>query len=270
MHRIQAKENYNKTNTPATGRVKRAGSRRSGPKEEAEREALIAKYAALVKFLANRMAIRLPPSVSVDDLISAGIIGLLDAIEKFDPCKKVKFKTYAEFRIKGAILDELRSMDWLPRSIRKKVREMEKAISAVEQRVGRPAEDSEIAGQMGIDLETYYNILDRAGGIELLSLDAYVDSHKDNSESKGSFKSLLREGCNPFDHIITHELKEIVADGIKALPEKEQMVVSLYYYNGLTLREIGEVIGLTESRISQIHTKAIIRLRIRLGSYFET
>jgi RNA polymerase sigma factor for flagellar operon FliA len=215
------------------------------------------------------MAMRLPPSVTVDDLISAGIMGLLDAIDKFDPGKEVKFKTYAEFRIRGAILDELRSMDWIPRSVRRKVREIEQAIIAAERKLSRPAEDSEIAEQMGIDLDTYYEILDKARGIDLLSFDEYVDSHTDDFESKKSFKSLMRGDYDPVDHVIIQERKEIVADGINALPEKEQMVVSLYYYKGLTLKEIGKVMGLTESRISQIHTNAIMKLRTRLRSYSE-
>jgi RNA polymerase sigma factor for flagellar operon FliA len=291
MRRIQPKKNYRKAKPSATAPLasrqpvspeparlrpsalrdlgKRAGFKRSRASDKAERGALIARYAPLVKLLANRMAMRLPPSVSVDDLISAGIMGLLDAIEKFDPSKEVQFKTYAEFRIRGAILDELRSMDWIPRSIRKKVREMEQAIIAVERKLRRPAEDSEIAGHMGVDLDTYYDMLDKARGVDLLSFDEYVDSHKDNFESKKSFKSLIRGDYDPIDHIMSQELKEVIADGIKALREKEQMVVSLYYYKGLTLKEIGEVMGLTESRISQIHTKAIIKLRTRLRTYSE-
>ena len=249
--------------------AKPGGRKRAWARDEAERNALIIKYAPLVKFLANRMAMRLPPSVTVDDLISAGIMGLLDAIDKFDPGKEVKFKTYAEFRIRGAILDELRSMDWIPRSIRRKVREIEQAIIAAERKLSRPAEDWEIAGQMGIDLDTYYEILDKARGIDLLSFDEYVDSHTDDFESKKSFKSLMRGDYDPVDHVIIQERKEVVADGIKTLPEKEQMVVSLYYYKGLTLKEIGKVMGLTESRISQIHTKAIMKLRTRLRSCSE-
>jgi len=256
MPRMQARDNYSKTTLES-----------SGTRDEAQ-------YAPLVRFLANRIAMRLPPNVSMDDLISAGSLGLLDAIEKFDPRRDAQLKTYAEFRIKGAILDELRSMDWLPRSIRKKIREMEKVTTAVEQRLSRPAEDSEIAGQMGIDLETYYEMLDKAQDIELLSLDEYVDSHSGES-SKTSYESLIRGDDNPIDHMMTQELKEVIADGIKALgikalPEKEQMVVSLYYYDGLTLKEIGEIMGLTESRVSQIHTKTIMRLRTRFTSYFET
>jgi RNA polymerase sigma factor for flagellar operon FliA len=269
MRRIQVRDNYDKTNLAATARHKRADFKRSVASNEAERFALIVKYAPLVKFLANRMAIRLPPSVSIDDLISAGIIGLLDAIEKFDPGKGVQFKTYAEFRIKGSILDELRSMDWIPRSVRKKVREMEQVISALEQKLNRPAEDSEIAEQMDVDLDTYYDMLDKARGIDLLSLDEYVSSHRHNSEPKKSYESTVRGDYDTVDQVMTQELRQVIADGIKTLPKREQIVVSLYYYNELTLKEIGEIMDLTESRISQIHTKAIIRLRTKLRSYAE-
>ena len=258
-----------RSSPPVKNRHWRSGGGQVAGGGGTERSALIAEYAPLVKYLANRMAIRLPPSVSVDDLISSGIIGLLDAIEKFDPSRKVQFKTYAEFRIKGAILDELRTMDWVPRSIRKKVREIEKAIITAERKLNRPAEDSEVAEVMGIDLDAYYGMLDKARGIDLLSFDEYMDSHRDNFESKKSFKSLIAGGHDTIDHIMSQELKEVIADGIKGLPKKEQMVISLYYYKGLTLKEIGEVIGLTESRISQIHTKVIIKLRTRLRSYLE-
>ena len=258
-----------RSSPPVKNRHWRTGGGQVAGAAGTERSALIAEYAPLVKYLANRMAIRLPPSVSVDDLISSGIIGLLDAIEKFDPSREVQFKTYAEFRIKGAILDELRTMDWVPRSIRKKVREIEKAVITVERKLNRPAEDSEIAEVMGIELDTYYGMLDKARGIDLLSFDEYLDSHRDNFESKKSFKSLIAGGHDTIDHIMSQELKEVIADGIKGLPKKEQMVISLYYYKGLTLKEIGEVIGLTESRISQIHTKVIIKLRTRLRSYLE-
>jgi len=258
MEKIQARESYDETNFEW-----------SGVRDKEERFELIARHAPLVKFLANRIALRLPPSVSIDDLISAGIIGLLDAIEKFDPSKGVQLKTYAEFRIKGAILDELRGMDWIPRSVRKKVREIEQAMMAVERKLGRPAEDSEIAEEMGVDLDTYFDMLKKARGIELLSLDEYMEGHGDNVESKRSYKNVIRGGYDAVDHIVTQELKEVVADRIRGLPKNEQIVVSLYYYDGLTLREIGEVLGLTESRISQIHTKTVIKLRTRLRSYLE-
>lgn len=274
MHKIQVRECYGKTNPHATASYLRksaqpSGHKRSGALDEAERDALIVKYAPLVKFLASRMAMRLPPSVSVDDLISAGIMGLLDAIEKFDPGKKVQFRTYAEFRIKGAILDELRSMDWIPRSVRKKIREMEQAVTSVEQKLRRPAEDREIAEEMGVDLDTYHDMLDKARGIDLLSFDEYVSSHKHGNEPKRPYKSLIQTGEDTVEHVMAQELKEVIADGLKALPKKDQKVVTLYYYNELTLKEIGKVMGLTESRISQIHTKAIIRLRTRLRLYSE-
>jgi RNA polymerase sigma factor for flagellar operon FliA len=242
----------------------------SGATDVAERNALAAEYAPLVKFLANRIAMRLPPNVSVDDLISAGSVGLLDAIEKFDPGRAVQLRTYAECRIKGAILDELRSMDWMPRSIRKRVREMEQAAAAVEQKLRRPAKDSEIARQMGIDLDTYYRLFDAAQDLEVLSLDEYVERAQDNPGSERSHKGLIRGEDSPVDHLMARELKEVIASGIKALPRKDQIVISLYYYDGLTLREIGEVMGLTESRISQIHSKAISKLRKRLKSYFKS
>ncbi len=252
----------------ATEHLEKTDIKRSGATDIAERNALVAEYAPLVKFLANRIAVRLPPNVSIDDLISAGCLGLLDAIEKFDPGRAVQLRTYAECRIKGAILDELRSMDWMPRSIRKRVREVEQATAAVEQKLRRPAGDSEIARQMGIDLDTYYNVFDAAQDLEVLSLDEYVERAQDNSGSERFHKGSIRENDSPVDHVMTRELKEVIAGGIKALPKKDQIVVSLYYYDDLTLKEIGEVMGLTESRISQIHTKAISKLRTKLKSYF--
>lgn len=259
MPTVEAGNNYTKTNLEW-----------SGTRDEGERTALIAKYAPMVEFLANLIALRLPPNVSIDDLISAGSLGLLDAIEKFDPSRKAHLKTYAKFRIRGAILDELRNMDWMPRSIRRKIREVEQATTAVEQRLSRPAEDSEIAGQMGIDLDAYYDMLDKAQDIELLSLDEYAESYGDHSGSKTSYKNVIQGDDNPINHMMTQELKKVIVNRIKALPEKEQMVVSLYYYDGLTLKEIGKIMGLTESRVSQIHTQTIKRLRKKLRSYFKT
>jgi len=234
-----------------------------------ERENLIIEYAPLVKLLANRMAMRIPPSVSVDDLASAGIMGLLDAIDRFDPSRKVKFKTYAEFRIRGAMLDELRSLDWVPRSTRKKIHQMEKAIIATEGRLNRPADDSEIAKEMGVDLDTYYDILNTAKGIDLFSLDGYIKNDKDNSDSKRTFKNLIQADGNPGEQVMTFEVRQVIVEVIKMLSKKEQMVISLYYYDELTLKEIGEVMELTESRISQIHTKTIIKLRAKLRLYHE-
>lgn len=256
MQRAQAKNAYGKS-SPNGGKIR----------DSLERNDLIVEYAPLVKFVANRIAMRVPPSVSLDDLISAGIMGLLDAVDRFDPSRQVQFKTYAEFRIRGAILDELRSMDWVPRSTRKKIHDMEKAVTAVEGRLKRPADDLEIAEEMDIDVDTYYGILNKARGVELLSLDEYLKDDGDNSESKKTFKSLIRGNDDLGDHIMASELKRVIAESLETLSEKEQMVLSLYYYDELTLREIGEVLDLTESRISQIHTKAVIKLRPKLKSY---
>jgi RNA polymerase sigma factor for flagellar operon FliA len=256
MQRAQAKNAYGKS-IPNGDKFR----------DSMERNDLIVQYAPLVKFVANRIAMRVPPSVSLDDLISAGIMGLLDAVDRFDPSRQVQFKTYAEFRIRGAMLDELRSMDWVPRSTRKKIHDMEKAITAVEGRVKRPADDSEIAEEMDIDLDAYYGILNKARGVELLSLDEYLKDDRDNAESKKTFKSLIRGNDDLGDHIMASELKRVIAESLETLSEKEQMVLSLYYYDELTLREIGEVLDLTESRISQIHTKAVIKLRPKLKSY---
>lgn len=259
MHRMQAAQNYGKNNV-----------NRPRIMNDSEREALIIKYAPLVKFLANRMSMRVPPSVTWDDLISAGIKGLLDAIDRFDPSREVKFKTYAKFRIKGAMLDELRNLDWVPRSTREKIQTVEKAIISIEAKLGRPADDNEIAEEIGVNLETYYGILNKAKAIELLHLDEYVRDDKHRSKSKKSYHSLIQGSDNPTDNIMALELKGVTAEAIKSLSKKEQMVISLYYYDELTLKEIGEVLGLTESRISQIHTKAIIKLRVKLKSYYET
>jgi RNA polymerase sigma factor for flagellar operon FliA len=256
MQRSQAKNAYGKSSPKGDKII-----------DSEERNDLIVEYAPLVKFVANRIAMRVPPSVSLDDLISAGIMGLLDAVDRFDPSRQVQFKTYAEFRIRGAILDELRSMDWVPRSTRKKIHDMEKAVTAVEGRLKRPADDLEIAEEMDIDVDTYYGILNKARGVELLSLDEYLKDDRDNSESKKTFKSLIRGNDDLGDHIMASELKRVIAESLETLSEKEQMVLSLYYYDELTLREIGEVLDLTESRISQIHTKAVIKLRPKLKSY---
>jgi RNA polymerase sigma factor for flagellar operon FliA len=258
MQKAQAKKAYGKS-IPNGDKIR----------DNMERNDLILEYAPLVKFVANRIAMRVPPSVSLDDLISAGIMGLLDAVDRFDPSRQVQFKTYAEFRIRGAMLDELRSMDWVPRSTRKKIHDMERAVTAVEGRLKRPADDLEIAEEMDIDLDAYYGILNKARGVELLSLDEYLKDDRDNSESKKTFKSLIRGNDDLGDHIMASELKRVIAESLETLSEKEQMVLSLYYYDELTLREIGEVLDLTESRISQIHTKAVIKLRPKLKSYYD-
>ena len=225
------------------------------------REDLIIKYAPLLKYIVDRMAIRLPPYISKEELTSAGAVGLLDALDKFDSEMGFKFQTYAEHRIKGAILDELRKMDWIPRSIRKEIHRIEDAITALKSRLGKEPEDFEIAQEMGIDIDSYYSIISRARGVSLLSLDEIMPDGSTPKYAKQASKA-----PSPFDQLKIKEMKEFISEALLSLSRKEQLVISLYYYDELTLREIAEVLDVTESRISQIHSKAIIRLRARLRS----
>jgi RNA polymerase sigma factor for flagellar operon FliA len=234
-------------------------------KEEAakHREELIMKYAPLVKYVADRLAIRMPSHISKDDMTSAGIIGLFDAIENFDPDRGIKFETYAFYRIRGAVLDEMRKLDWIPRSVRKEIQQIEAAITAVRMKLGRDPEDHEIAGEMGVSIESYFIMMNKAHGVNLLSLDEPMMGSSVTAVNKMESKT-----PSPFDELDKNELKEVIAGALSNLHEKERMVVSLYYFDELTLKEIAQVMGLTESRISQIHTKAIITLRAKLKTYF--
>ncbi len=235
--------------------------------QEAWREKSIIEYAYLVKHIAARFAMRLPTSVFFDELISAGSLGLIDAVDKFDPSKHVSLKTYAQYRIKGAILDELRSMDTYSRSMRKKIQDITKAVKAVEDRKGSSASDREVADELGVDLETYYDMLTGIHGASVLSLDEFIKSRKNDTYSQTRFQSGIKGDDNPADCFDKEELKHVLAQTIKTLSEKEQLVVSLYYYDELTLKEIGEVLTLTESRICQIHTAILVKLKTRLQDY---
>ncbi|MFH0810810.1 MAG: FliA/WhiG family RNA polymerase sigma factor [Pseudomonadota bacterium] len=235
----------------------------------ASRDDLIRQYTPLIKYIASRIAMRLPPNVVLDDLISAGVIGLIDAIEKYDATRNTQFKTYAEFRIKGAILDELRSLDWVPRSVRKKFHRIEAAYAKLQKESGRPATDEEVAGELGVDMEEFHRLLEASRSVSLLSLDgagsfAVNLSRDDVMDAVASTKQ-----DDPAEALGLSELRDEVAKAIESLPTKERYVVSLYYYEELTMKEIGEVMGYTESRISQMHTKAVFRLRAKLREYFE-
>jgi len=228
------------------------------------REELIVKYASLVKYIAGRMAIRIPPNISREELISAGIVGLLDALDKFDSGMGIKFQTYAEHRIRGAILDELRKMDWIPRSVRKDIHRVEDAITALNSRLNRDPDDLEVAQEIGVDIDTYYKMISRAQGVGLLSLDKVMEDG-----FAPAFTKQASGGPSPFDELKVKEVKNVISKILSDLSEKEQLVITLYYYEELTLKEIAAVLSLTESRISQIHSKAIIRLRAKLRSYNE-
>jgi RNA polymerase sigma factor for flagellar operon FliA len=231
--------------------------------ETRRREELIMKYAPLVKYIAERLAIRMPSHISKDDLTSAGILGLFDAIDNYDSSRGIKFETYAFYRIRGAVLDEMRRLDWIPRSIRKEVQEIEAAITAVRVKLGRDPEDHEIALELGVSLESYFKMIDKAKGINLLSLDEPV-----MGSSVTAVDKMESTTPSPLDELNKNEVKNIIADALSNLSEKEQLVVSLYYFDELTLKEIARVMELTESRISQIHSKVIITLRAKLKSYY--
>ncbi|MDN5293821.1 MAG: polymerase sigma factor FliA [Eubacteriales bacterium] len=230
--------------------------------DQAAREALIVHYAPLVKYVANRIAATLPATVERQDLISYGIFGLIDAIEKFEPERGIRFETYALARIKGAILDGLRAMDWVPYLLRQKARELEEAYASIEARTGRPATDEEVCQVLGLTKKQFYNLLRKASAACLVSLDDLLqgDKHGDN---KTRLLDWIEDSSSP-DPIAFLELKEqqrILAEAINRLPEKEKTVIALYYYEGLTLKEIGRVLGVSESRVSQLHTRAILRMR---------
>ncbi|MBI2875375.1 MAG: FliA/WhiG family RNA polymerase sigma factor [Candidatus Tectomicrobia bacterium] len=234
------------------------GTRKVSPEA---REGFILKYAPLIKFIAHRIAVRLPSHIEVNDLINAGIIGLMDAVEKFDPAREIQFKTYAEFRIRGAILDELRSRDWVPRSVRRKSNLLADTYARLERELGRPAEDEEIARALRISLEEFRTILNQVNGVSLISLDELLAA-PDGENGRPLWETLsdLSED-DPSWKVNLHEVKCFLAKAIDELTPKERMVISLYYYEELTMKEIGEVLQVTESRVSQLHAKAILRLR---------
>lgn len=230
------------------------------------REAVIKEYAPMVKYVANRIAMRLPPHIEVDDLISVGVLGLIDAIDKYDSSRGAKFKTYAEFRVRGAILDELRSMDWVPRSVRQKASSMDSVVQKLQNKLGRPPEDDEIAEELGISLDDLFTTLNETKSMPILSLED-LGIAKESGEQQSLLDCLAGKGdADPQTQLRLNELKEIIAKAIDTLPEKERLMISLYYYEELTMKEIGEVLGITESRVSQIHSKAVFRLRNKLKS----
>jgi RNA polymerase sigma factor FliA len=235
-------------------------------------EQMVLQYAPLIKYIASRLALRLPSHISLEDLISSGIIGLIDAIQKFDPTKNINFKTYAEFRIKGAMLDELRSLDWIPRSVRKKSHLVENAYAQLQKSLGRPAEAEEVADLLGMDLDEFHQLLDETKAISLVALE---EGRKTAGGHSSFLEHELMETIKDDDvrdsYLSVHfgELQDIMVQAIEALPDKEKLLISLYYYEELTMKEIGQIMGYTESRISQLHTQAMCRLRYKLREYSE-
>jgi RNA polymerase sigma factor for flagellar operon FliA len=228
------------------------------------REAFIKQYAPLVKYVAGKVAVGMPHNVEFDDLVGFGVFGLLDAIDKFDPDKNVKFKTYAVTRIRGAIFDELRSIDWVPRSVRQKTREVEEAIGTLEAQLGRTATDQEIAGAMGMDEAEYLKTIMKISVTSILSLDDMWFSGDENDKVSIGDNIESPSSLNPDVVVEKDEIRRVIVEAINDLPEKEKKILVLYYYEDLTLKEIGQVLEVTESRVSQLHTKAILRLRSKL------
>lgn len=227
------------------------------------REHLILIFSPLVKYVAGRVSAGLPQTVETADLISYGIFGLIDAIEKYDVGRGIKFETYAIARIKGAIIDELRAMDWVPRSVRARAREIEAAYIKLENELKRVPEDEELAAELDVSVSELQAIFTKLSYTSVISFEElWASSNDDRQSAVGAIRDDSAE--DPVTAFESEELKHILADAIDRLPEREKTVIMLYYYEGLTLKEIGEVLGVTESRVSQLHTKSVLRLRARL------
>jgi RNA polymerase sigma factor FliA len=226
-----------------------------------DRDALVEAHLPQVRLIADRLAARLPSSVDRDDLVGAGVIGLLDAVDRYDASRGVLFKTFAEMRVRGAMLDSLRDLDWAPRSLRRRAREVEEAIRRVEQRLGRHAGEEEIAAELSLGVSEYQQLLGELRGLSVTTLDA------DEDEETGTrFRQIADESApDPLADSERAEAQGILAAAVGALPAKERQVVALYYLEELTMKEAGEALGVTESRVSQLHTQAVLRLRAHFG-----
>ena len=240
-------------------------SRYKADDDQRAREGLVLAYAPLVKYVAGRMASGLPSHVEEADLISYGLLGLISAIERFEPEREIKFETFAITRIKGSIIDELRSLDWVPRSVRSRAREIERANAKLENELQRAPTDQEIADRLELSIDEFQDSLTRISNSSVVALDELWTV----SDASGDQVSLLDtiqdpQAADPAREMDATEMKDRLSDAIARLPEREKLVVALYYYENLTLREIGEVLGVTESRVSQLHTKAVLRLKSRL------
>lgn len=245
-------DDYKSTDNPVENRV--------------ARDKLILHYSPLVKYVAGRVGVGLPSNVDHSDLVSYGIFGLIDAIDKFDLTRAIKFETYAITRIRGAIIDELRSLDWIPRSVRSKARKVEQAYASLEAKLLRTPTDAEVAGELEISESALQKIFGQISFVNVMALDELLTRGSDSSDSSTLGDTLTDDRVlDPETMIEDEEMRYILADSISQLPEREKVVVSLYYYEGLTLAEIGKVLGVTESRASQLHTKAVLQLRAKLA-----
>jgi RNA polymerase sigma factor for flagellar operon FliA len=233
------------------------------------RDQLVLEYAPLIKYIAQKIAARLPANIELDDLISSGVIGLMDAMEKYDASRDNKFKTYAEFRIRGAILDELRAQDWVPRSVREKAKILERCYAKIEQQKGRQATDEEVCQELGINQNEYHELLNQVRSVSLLSYDDLSHFSKADKRALHGVTDQGAKAPTPFSEVNVAYLKKMISDAIRDLPEKQRLVLSLYYYEDLNLKEIGRVLDVTESRVSQLHTQAILRLKAKLKNHWD-
>lgn len=228
---------------------------------KSDKNHLLEMHAPLVKRLAHQMKAKLPPSVEVDDLIQAGMIGLLDAVSRYEDTHGAQFETYAVQRIRGAMLDELRSSDWLPRSIRQTMRKIEEAMNKVQQRLGRPPKEAEIAAEMKLSLTEYQELLGEGSGHQLVY---YEDFHEKDENEHFLDRYCVDESGDPLQSLMNGGFRQAVIQAIEALPEREKILMGLYYEQEMNLKEIGAVMGVSESRVCQLHSQAIARMRARL------
>jgi RNA polymerase sigma factor for flagellar operon FliA len=254
MRRAAAQSGYPPA---ATG----SGSGAGGGALNSEQERVLLEHLPIVRFLARRIHERLPQHVDIEDLVSAGVVGLMDAFAKFDPTKKVQFRSYAQFRIRGAILDSLRTLDWSPRELRRKGRAVEEAIRVLSARIGRAPGESEIAAEMKLSLEEYQQLLGDLKGLEIGTL--HVERNEDSGEEELAYVPGRPED-DPLFHCLRGELEERLTQAITELPDRERLVMTLYYYEEMTMREIGLALGVVESRVSQVHASAVVHLRAAL------
>jgi len=226
------------------------------------KDKLLAEYTPLVKYTAQRMAVNLPKSVELGDLIGTGVLGLIKSVETFDLSLGFKFETYATHKIRGAILDDLRALDWVPRSVRQKSRKMQQTYALLEQKLGRMPYDDEVAEHLGVTMSEFEDMLSDVATTTIISLDESIPDSSGDSKTLTVLDTIEDpQGTNPLKEMGFQETKRILKEAIGELPEKERLVIALYHYEELTLKEIGEVLGITESRVSQIHSKAMLKLR---------
>jgi RNA polymerase sigma factor for flagellar operon FliA len=260
---IESAGTAQKTGTPRRG-VAPDGYPPAGaqaPMLTGEQERVLLEHLPIVRFLARRIHERLPQHVDIEDLVSAGVVGLMDAFSKFDPAKKVQFRSYAQFRIRGAILDSLRTLDWSPRELRRKGRAVEEAIRVLTAKLGHAPNEAEVATEMALELEEYQQLLGDLKGLEIGTL--HMERNEDSGEEELAYIPGRPEE-DPLFRCLRGELEERLSDAITHLPDRERLVMSLYYYEEMTMREIGLALGVVESRVSQVHASAVVHLRAAL------